>query len=107
VAATDLVIGAPLRVEGDRIGSGCLQWLCDAQARLFAACDRPLGDVSPQTAVNLPYQSSCASAAGWHYDDPSQPTKVTLCEGSCNTIKADPLAKLSIAFVCERVIQLE
>jgi hypothetical protein len=58
-------------------------------------------------AMDLPYEGACASAGGWHYDDPSQPSKIVLCEDACSTVKADSHASLSVAFVCERVIRVE
>jgi hypothetical protein len=37
---------------------------------------------------------------GWTYDDPNQPTSVTLHGAACETLKGDPAAKISIVLGC-------
>lgn len=49
----------------------------------------------------LPYDEQCKSG-GWHYDDPKTPTTVILCPATCDIAKADPAAKVSVAFGCAR-----
>ena len=40
---------------------------------------------------------------GWTYDNPTNPTKVTLVGKSCDTLKADPAAKIKIVVGCKTV----
>ncbi len=51
------------------------------------------------TADTLAYSKDCATP-GWHYDNPSAPTKIQLCTATCNTVKADNAAKVSIELGC-------
>jgi hypothetical protein len=51
--------------------------------------------------LELVYNSGCTgNGDGWHYDNPSAPTRIELCQNSCNTIQADKGAKLDIALGC-------
>ncbi len=43
------------------------------------------------------------AADGWSYDNPTNPTKVTLNGKSCDAIKADPAAKIKIVVGCKTV----
>jgi hypothetical protein len=37
----------------------------------------------------LSYNKDCSgSGTGWHYDDPNAPSKIEMCQGSCDTLKA-------------------
>jgi uncharacterized protein YegL len=47
----------------------------------------------------LAYNKDC-TGAGWHYDDPSSPSKVQICKTSCDTIKADSKGKVDVLFGC-------
>ena len=40
---------------------------------------------------------------GWTYDDPNNPTKVTLQGSACTALKADPTAKIKIVVGCKTV----
>jgi hypothetical protein len=46
----------------------------------------------------------CADGSGWHYDDLSNPTKITLCSDTCDEVKAQPDAALNVVFGCEVAI---
>ncbi len=54
---------------------------------------------SGQPAVTLPYNQTC-SGPGWRYDDPKNPTKVLLCDATCDVVKADPGGKIDVQFAC-------
>jgi von Willebrand factor type A domain len=77
----------------------------------FALPKPPAGQTLDVNAVNvvvtvagkpqtLTYDKDCAAGGGWHYDNPSAPTKVELCPAACNTAKNDHSAKISVAFGC-------
>jgi hypothetical protein len=53
-----------------------------------------------QADAPLKYGTSCMGDVAWHYDDPTQPTKILLCDDTCATIKADAKAKLGVEFGC-------
>jgi hypothetical protein len=48
----------------------------------------------PQDAVG-----DCKS--GWQYDDPTAPSKITLCGADCEAVKADQGAKIDVIFGCK------
>ena len=49
----------------------------------------------------LAYDEAC-TGAGWRYDDKANPKQVVLCPATCAIAKADPTAKVSLAFGCTR-----
>ncbi len=51
------------------------------------------------TEANPIYDAAC-KADGWHYDNPSAPTKVILCPNTCTKVQADPAAKVDLLFGC-------
>lgn len=64
------------------------------------------GDMSG--AQNLPQVASadkCGDGVGWYYDNPSQPTKVSLCKASCDIVQADKMAKVRVAFGCPTILK--
>ena len=81
-----------------------------------ASCEFPLtkptgsGDIDPAN-VNVVMTSGGGADTtvpqnmtdGWVYDDPTNPTKVTLKGKSCDTLKADPAAKIKIVVGCKTV----
>jgi len=48
----------------------------------------------------LDYNADCTNGTGWHYDNPSTPTKILICPGSCNTLLANANGKIDILFGC-------
>lgn len=44
----------------------------------------------------LPYSADCANTGGWRYDNASAPTKILLCDGACQTAKADSKGKIDV-----------
>lgn len=53
------------------------------------------GEPSP-----LKYGTACTGDTAWHYDDPTKPTKILLCDSTCTAVKADPMGKLDVVFGC-------
>ncbi|AKV02490.1 hypothetical protein AKJ09_09153 [Labilithrix luteola] len=53
------------------------------------------------TAQTLDYSADCTNGTGWHYDNPNNPTKILICETSCNTLLQNAEGKIDIVFGCE------
>jgi uncharacterized protein YegL len=47
----------------------------------------------------LSYNPSCKGGTGWRYDDASRPTRILMCDSTCETLKAVP-GKVDVAFGC-------
>jgi hypothetical protein len=47
---------------------------------------------------------ACGAQGGWYYDDLVMPSKIVLCPASCDAVKADPDAKISVYFGCTPTI---
>jgi len=47
----------------------------------------------------LTYNQACTNGTGWRYDDATNPTRILLCETSCNAVKARP-GKVDIVYGC-------
>lgn len=45
-------------------------------------------------------QSACTAAGGFYYDNNTNPTKITLCPSSCNTVQGDKQGKINIWADC-------
>jgi hypothetical protein len=52
----------------------------------------------------LPQSPTCANV-GWHYDDPSHPTKIVLCPQACTTVQNDTKARVDVLLGCATVIK--
>jgi hypothetical protein len=67
------------------------------------------GDASGngQLFVNVKNAAGCANAPsrGWYYDDPIHPTKVTLCDGACDTVRGTVNGQVNIAYGCAVIVQ--
>ncbi|WP_394828308.1 hypothetical protein [Pendulispora albinea] len=50
-------------------------------------------------ATKLPYNATCAGS-GWRYDNPRAPTNIELCAATCDSVKTDTAAKVSVDFAC-------
>jgi hypothetical protein len=46
--------------------------------------------------------SSCGPEGGWHYDNPAAPTRLQLCQSSC---QAAFNARMEVLFGCETIVQ--
>lgn len=49
----------------------------------------------------LGYDPDCVTSAGWRYDDPDAPTRIELCPGVCEDVRAEPGREVTIEFGCE------
>lgn len=47
----------------------------------------------------LTYNQACSGGTGWKYDDANNPTRILLCDGSCDGVKAKD-GKVDILFGC-------
>ncbi len=43
----------------------------------------------------------CTGAGGWYYDNNVNPTSITLCQATCDTVANDPSARIDIILLCE------
>ncbi|MBN1611704.1 MAG: VWA domain-containing protein [Polyangiaceae bacterium] len=60
---------------------------------------------SDGTVEQLGRNDACSSAGGWHYDNPSAPTKIMLCESTCTAVQNDVKGYLEVELGCDtRVI---
>jgi len=74
--------------------------------------DRPDGGAIDPAKVNVVYTSGTGAETvvgqdmsnGWTYDNPNDPTSVTLHGTSCDKLKADPKGKVSINIGCPTVV---
>jgi len=82
----------------------------------------PMGEIDP-TLVNVALvsgdvhtyvpkvadASACGTGGGWYYDNPTAPTKVLLCQSSCDDAQAmvgpDKLGKIEVLFGCETILK--
>lgn len=51
-------------------------------------------------SVLVNHSGDCSNANGWRYDDEAAPTKILLCDASCNTVKGDTVATLDVVLGC-------
>lgn len=49
----------------------------------------------------LAYDATCAGN-GWRFDNEGSPTKIVLCDSTCDTMKADPAGVVGVEFGCAR-----
>ena len=94
----------------------------DAARRTAIPCDYaiPLGGSIDPATTNVVYApdgapaqqfvfvgdaTGCSQATtnGWYFDDPTTPTKVILCGGACDMLKADDRGQVNVVFGCPRV----
>jgi hypothetical protein len=52
-----------------------------------------------ESSIGQDATGTCAS--GWVYDDPQNPSKITLCGADCDAVKADQGAKIDLIFGCD------
>lgn len=58
--------------------------------------------------ASLVYGTECTGKTEWRYDDATKPTKILLCEDTCQSIKADPKGSLGVEFACQdRVVVVQ
>lgn len=49
----------------------------------------------------LQYSPDCSEKDGWKYDNPSAPTRITLCSDACTLAQNDPEGRLEVVLGCE------
>ena len=59
----------------------------------------PGGTGTPTTYLQVGSAAAC-TGNGFYYDNPANPTKVTLCPSSCTTVSADKSAKVELLLGC-------
>jgi hypothetical protein len=89
-------------------------------------CDFPVPEAKPGVEVNLnrinvnytpssgttatlpqvANADACQGMPGWYYDNPATPTRIILCQSTCDTVTADATAKLDILLGCATVVQV-
>jgi hypothetical protein len=64
----------------------------------------PTGSTDPilvqQTFGSDP--ANCGSDGGWYYDNPAQPTTITLCDATCSSLSG---GSIQVAFGCDTIVQ--
>lgn len=64
----------------------------------------PSGPSEPEVVPQADGPTDCGNGPGWYFDDPSDPTKIVLCPASCETLEADPGAKVDVLFGCATIV---
>ncbi len=64
----------------------------------------PGGSSSSEQLPQANDEADCAGGPGWYYDNPTAPTKITLCPASCALVQADSGAKITFVFGCPTVV---
>jgi hypothetical protein len=59
------------------------------------------GDGNAVLLTHVDDASACGSSGGWYYDDPVNPTTITLCPSTCTEVQGDVDAQMDIALGCE------
>lgn len=54
--------------------------------------------------TELSYDPACAGNLSWYYDNVDNPTKIVLCDNTCNVIQNDPNALFEVEFACTDTI---
>jgi hypothetical protein len=54
---------------------------------------------------NVPAASGCAAAGGWYYDDPAAPQHILACPATCDSLRAEPAARVDLLFGCKTVLR--
>jgi len=62
------------------------------------------GSSDPETIGQVSSAAECQNG-GWYYDDPIDPSTITLCPPTCATVQADPEAKMEILLGCATQVQ--
>lgn len=85
----------------------------------FSIPPAPSGQVLNPFAVNvvlkrpdgsenvLSYSKDCSAAGGWRYDDPANPTRIVLCDGSCGEARAGSAGNVTLAFGCKTQVAVQ
>ncbi len=60
----------------------------------------PGGSSTPQDLTKVSGSGACGSGGGWYYDNNQNPSTITLCKASCDTVQADSGAKVAVYLGC-------
>lgn len=55
---------------------------------------------APINLVNVGSAAACGAGNGWYYDDPANPSSITLCPATCTAVKADTNGQLELSIDC-------
>jgi hypothetical protein len=55
---------------------------------------------NPTLIGQVPSRDACGDAPGWYYDNPAQPTLISLCKATCDPILATPGSSLEVLIGC-------
>ncbi len=66
---------------------------------------RTAGDGTTSLFPFVGSSMGCTGGGGWYYDNPTAPTKIQLCPGTCMAVDADTGGSVSIALGCQTVLQ--
>lgn len=61
------------------------------------------GAGSASTFPQVADATACGNSRAWYYDDPQDPKRIHLCKNACDTVLADPKAKLEVLIGCATV----
>jgi hypothetical protein len=53
------------------------------------------------TKTPLPHNPECKDGKGWRYDNKENPTRIIICDETCNSLRNDPTATIDVVFGCE------
>jgi hypothetical protein len=67
---------------------------------------KPDPNASPQPILNVPGgQPDCGTTGGWYYDDATNPTKIILCDTTCNEVQNGSMPSVSVKYGCATEIK--
>jgi von Willebrand factor type A domain len=58
------------------------------------------------TLAQVPDEAACTGTPGWHYDNPTSPTRIVLCKSSCDAVTVDVMASLEVLLGCETITKV-
>jgi hypothetical protein len=50
--------------------------------------------------------AACTAVPAWHYDNPQNPTRIVLCQSTCDSVTIEVTAALEILLGCETVTEV-
>ncbi len=59
---------------------------------------------APITIPRVDAAASCGASGGWYYDDPANPTKILVCDATCDDFDADPDGEVKMQFGCSTIV---
>jgi hypothetical protein len=52
----------------------------------------------------VPSRDACGAQGGWYFDNPSNPTKVNLCDASCQKVNGSGEGEIQLLFGCASIV---